>query len=243
MTRLPDAGAAPAEADAMHPGWPTVAYQGTIGSYSEEAVHCLWRRGAHTFPARSFSAALDALRRGDVEWAVIPTWNSTIGTIAPARDAMEAHERAVACVREIDLPVKHCLLARAGTSIDDIRYVGSHPAALAQCAALFRDSPRLTSCAAFDTAGAARDLAQYAPGHEHIAAAHAALEHETTNRPWYADLPFDSPAQLAVIASRRAAQQYGLRVVAFDMQDDPANVTRFAALRAVERSAGEAIEQ
>ncbi|MEO6876850.1 MAG: prephenate dehydratase domain-containing protein, partial [Gemmatimonadaceae bacterium] len=59
--------------------------------------------------------------------------------------------------------------------------------------------------------------------------------------PWFADLPFDSPAQLAVIASRRAAQQYGLQVVAFGVQDDPANVTRFAVLQAVELSAAEAI--
>lgn len=241
MTLLPDPEVTPRDRSAGHTGWPTVAYQGIVGSYGEEAVRRLWRRGAHARPARSFGAALDALRRGDVEWAVIPVWNSTIGTIVPAREAMRAHERAVACVREIYLPVKHCLLARPGTSIDDIRFVGSHPAALAQCATLFFDSPHLTACDAIDTAGAARDLALYAPTLEHAVAAHADGDHAATDRPWYADLAIDSPAQLAVIASRRAAHRYGLSALAFDVQDDPANVTRFAALRAARQSTAEAI--
>jgi prephenate dehydratase len=242
MTRSPDADVASRDDAALRSHWPTVAYQGIVGSYGEEAVRRLWQCRARTYPKRSFAAALDALSRGGVEWAVIPIWNSTIGTIVPARAAMLAHERAVACIQEIDLPVKHCLLARAGTSIDDVRFVGSHPAALAQCAMLFSDAPRLTACDAIDTAVAARDLAQYGRRDTHESVEHATAD-TATDRPWYAGLAIDSPAQLAVIASRRAAQRYGLNVLAFDVQDDPANVTRFAALRAARRSPAEAIGQ
>jgi prephenate dehydratase len=64
----------------------------------------------------------------------------------------------------------------------------------------FLSAHRWRQVSAADTAGAARELAA------------------------------DPDPSLAVIASERAAERYGLAVLARDIQDDPHNVTRFAVL-------------
>lgn len=198
-----------------------VAYQGIAGAFSEEAVHRFWHARAVAHPTSTFAAALDAVVSGDAECAVIPTWNSTIGPIASACAALLEHATSIVRVREVDLPVRHCLLARAGTTLDDVRYVGSHPAALAQCSRLFRGTRPLVACEAFDTAGAALELSRYA---------HAP---DSDREPWYARLPVADAAPLAVIASARAGERYGLVVLQRDVQDDPTNLTRFTVVRAV----------
>jgi prephenate dehydratase len=224
----------PDTADRSEPGnrisrsrQPSVAYQGMAGAFGEDAVRRLWRRGAQTYPTRTFAAALTALVRGDVEWAVIPIWNSTIGVIASSHAVLAEHEAIVEPVREIDVPVRHCLLAHSGVSAGQLRFIASHPAALAQCSKLFAKLPDVARCVASDTAGAAWELAQHA----------RASAAEMTHEPWYATLPVDSARLLGVIASRRAARRYGLAVVRQDVQDDPGNFTRFAVLRA-RRSTG-----
>jgi prephenate dehydratase len=199
---------------------PRAAYQGVAGAYGEEAVQRLWGAHARPHPVRTFAEALEALARGDVEWAVVPIWNSTIGVVAPACAALDEHERTIVRVQEVEVPVRHCLLARPGTSFADVRYVGSHPAALAQCARLFRAHRALTPCEAFDTAGAARDLLAFGNP--------SSRGHPT----WHEHLRADSPARLAAIASASAARHYGLVVLRADVNDDPANVTRFVAVRA-----------
>lgn len=197
-----------------------VAYQGVAGAFGEEAVHRLWPDGASARPARTFSDALSAVANGDADRAVIPTWNSSIGRVDAACAALDARAATIVRDREIDVPVRHCLLALPGTSIDGLRYVGSHPAALAQCAGLFGGAHGLVACDAFDTAGAALELSRYGERAPPDAP------------PWYAGLDVDHPGRLAAIASAGAARHYGLVVLRHDVQDDRTNLTRFVAVRA-----------
>jgi prephenate dehydratase len=197
-------------------------YQGIAGAYGEEAIRRLWRGRAQAVPARTFSEALDELVRGRVPWAVIPVWNSTIGPVAPSRAALRARGSSLTVVREIDIPVRHCLLGLPGTSMADVRFVGSHPVALAQCAKLFAARPELTQCAAFNTAGAARELSLLGDSHRPV------------QQSWCSSLGFDAPGQLAAIASAGAGRQYGLSILCKDVQDDASNVTRFVVVRAQE---------
>jgi prephenate dehydratase len=126
----------------------------------------------------------------------------------------------------VDVPVRHCLLALPGTSIADIRYVGSHPAALAQCTRLFAANDALVACAAFDTAGAARELATLGELGD--------ATRPRTSDTWYSALAIDGPTRLAAIASADAGRQYGLSILREGVQDNPTNVTRFAVVRAKE---------
>ncbi|XP_065866215.1 arogenate dehydratase 3-like [Euphorbia lathyris] len=104
-------------------------------------------------------------------------------------------------VGEVQLPVHHCLLALPGVRKDYINRVISHPQALAQCElTLTKLGLQATREAVDDTAGAA----------EYIAA--------------------NNLRDTAAIASARAADLYGLQILADGIQDDSSNVTRFVML-------------
>lgn len=104
-------------------------------------------------------------------------------------------------VGEVQLPVHHCLLALPGVRKENITRVISHPQALAQCElSLSKLGLNAAREAVDDTAGAA----------EHIAA--------------------NNLRDTAAIASARAAELYGLQILADGIQDDSSNVTRFVML-------------
>ncbi|KAF2300766.1 hypothetical protein GH714_015636 [Hevea brasiliensis] len=104
-------------------------------------------------------------------------------------------------VGEVQLPVHHCLLALPGVRKEYITRVISHPQALAQCElTLNKLGLNAAREAVDDTAGAA----------EYIA---------TNNL-----------RDTAAIASARAAELYGLQILADGIHDDSNNVTRFVML-------------
>ncbi|XP_078433900.1 arogenate dehydratase 1-like [Wolffia australiana] len=104
-------------------------------------------------------------------------------------------------VGEVQLPVHHCLLALPGVQLPHLARVISHPQALAQCElTLNRLGLDVVREAVDDTAGAA----------EFVAA--------------------KGLRDTAAIASSRAAELYGLQVLADGIQDDASNVTRFVML-------------
>jgi prephenate dehydratase len=203
---------------------PLVAYQGVPGAFGEMAVHQFWRDRARPASQPTFGAALETLCRGEANYAVIPIWNSIIGEVIHSRDALAAHESSVVRVGELEVPVSLCLIARPEASMSEIRFVGSHPTALAQCTHFFAEWPAMNPCEAFNTAGAARDIAC----HDAIIRSSAA----SAIVAWYSHLSLSSPTQLAAIASERAAAYYGLTVLRRDVQDDLTNRTRFVVLRA-----------
>ncbi|XP_002989020.2 arogenate dehydratase/prephenate dehydratase 6, chloroplastic [Selaginella moellendorffii] len=104
-------------------------------------------------------------------------------------------------VGEVQLPVHHCLMALPGASIEGIRRVISHPQALAQVEhTLTNLGLQAAREAVDDTAGAA----------QHIVA--------------------NNLRDTAAVASARAAEIYGMDVLASGIQDDPGNMTRFLML-------------
>ncbi|KAK4785009.1 hypothetical protein SAY86_001698 [Trapa natans] len=104
-------------------------------------------------------------------------------------------------VGEVQLPVHHCLLALPGTRMEYLSRVTSHPQALSQCEhTLTKLCPQAAREAVDDTAGAA----------EYIAV--------------------NNLRDTAAIASAKAAELYGLQVLADGIQDDSSNVTRFVML-------------
>lgn len=105
--------------------------------------------------------------------------------------------RDVHIVREFRLRIVHNLIAAPGTGFADVRRVFSHPVALDQCRDLFARNPRLAPEPFYDTAGS--------------------VKHVVGER-----LP-----DAAAIASRRAAQVYGGRILKAGIEDDKKNFTRF----------------
>jgi len=104
-------------------------------------------------------------------------------------------------VGEVQFPVHHCLLALPGVKPENLRRVISHPQALAQCENTLTLMGLNVAREAFDdTAGAA----------EFVAA--------------------NNLRDTASIASARAAEIYGMNILADGIQDDVGNVTRFVML-------------
>jgi arogenate/prephenate dehydratase len=184
-----------------------VAYQGVPGAYSEVAAAAA-APGADPLPCAQFEVAFQALSQWLADTAVLPIENSAGGSVHAVYDLLLRYA-GLHLTGEVALAVSHCLLAPAGTALADVHTVASHPQALAQCAGYLRrlgaangggGGGAITREAADDTAGAARDLARHP-------------------RPG-----------VAAIASARAAELYGLDILASGVQDSADNVTRFLVL-------------
>ena len=144
-----------------------------------------WPGTAQAVPARSFEDTLALVARRECDFAVLPIWNKTIGDIQESRAAFAAQSAALEAVEEIDTPVRHALMALPGASLDSLKWVGSHFAALGQCASYLTARPQVTTVEAYDTAGAAGELSRF-------------NAHEPNS--WFAKLGA-RPDQLAAIAS------------------------------------------
>ena len=175
----------------------TVAYQGIAGAYSEAAAAALFPRETHV-AHRTFADVFGALGSGAVHAAVVPVENTHAGAVADVYDLLRAHPTA-RIVAEAVVRVRHCLLGVPGATLEAVRVARSHPQALAQSGE-FLTSRHIEAEAAYDTAGAAMEVATLAD------------------------------PSVAAIASRRAAMKYGLDVLAEGIETSADNFTRFFAL-------------
>lgn len=174
-----------------------VAFQGEKGAYSEQAVRQFFGDAAATLPCHSFADILQAVQLGQASHAMLPVENSLAGTVIPAYDQLLDHDLRIR--GEVLVKVEHCLMAPSGTTLEQVKRAISHPQALAQCE---KTLARLgiEPVTHYDTAGAAKDLAQNPePG-------------------------------AAAIASALAAQTYGLTILLRSIEDLPFNYTRFFVL-------------
>src|SRR5580692_7581176 len=106
-------------------------------------------------------------------------------------------ESRLSIIAEEIIPIVHNLIGVPGGTIEQVTTVESHPVALAQCERFFHSRPELKRIATEDTAGSVRAI---------IAAADATR---------------------AAIASRRAADFYGGKVLREHLEDNSKNYTRF----------------
>lgn len=174
-----------------------VAFQGEHGAYSEQAVRQHFGEEVGALPCRGFTDIFAAVADGRATYGMLPVENSLAGTVIPAYDCLIDHDLRIQA--EVILRVRHCLMAPAGTSLDDIKRVKSHHQALAQCADTLKRLG-ITPVDHYDTAGAARDLA---------------------NNP---------EPNTGAIASALAAKTYGLEILLEGAEDLDFNFTRFFVL-------------
>lgn len=159
---------------------PTVAYQGEPHSYSYLAAGQLFdtraEGGSQRMGHRTFAGAVEALREGRVDYALLPTENSIAGTIGEIGQLLADSDLYV--VDEETWAVEHVLAVSAGQEQAPITHVRSHPVALAQCSAYLRRIPGAISEPWHDTAGAAASLEREpTPGVAVIASEEACAAH------------------------------------------------------------------
>jgi prephenate dehydratase len=173
-----------------------VGFQGEPGAYSEKAARMLFPTGT-LMPFRSFHKVFEATEITATDFGVVPLENSHAGSINDTYDLLVRH--GVQIVAETIVRISHCLLGPPGMSMSDVKIVYSHPQALEQCEE-FLDSLRVDRMAVYDTAGAAKLVAE------------------------------DGKTGAAAIASDEAAELYGLEVLARDIEDRADNSTKFVAI-------------
>ena len=174
----------------------TIAYQGVQGAYSEQACKNAYE-GYKTIACDTFHEAMWLVEQGDADLAMIPLENSTAGRVEEIYRLIP--KMALHVIGEHFEPVVHCLLSLPDAKLEDLKYVASHPQALAQChnniIAL-----GLKAEAKLDTAGAAKELLEL------------------------------KDMQRAAIASKLAADIYGLQILKDNFEDKHGNNTRFFIL-------------
>lgn len=107
-----------------------VAYSGSEGAFANIAAREIFPT-AQLVGYPNFAAAYEAVRCGTCDCAVLPVENSSAGEVGQVTDMMFDGTLYVNGMYE--LAVRHDLLARKGTRLEDVRTVVSHPQALAQC--------------------------------------------------------------------------------------------------------------
>ena len=169
-----------------------VAFQGERGAYGEMATLQYFPK-ATLIPKKSFQDVFDAA--GKVDYVVVPVENSIEGSVNEIYDLLLQTRMAV--IGEVYQRVRHCLIANKGSK--KIRYVHSHPQALAQCRG-YLQRKKLEPVPAYDTAGAVKMIKE--------------------------GRMLDS----AAIASKRAAELYGMEILDEGIEDRKNNYTRFLVL-------------
>jgi prephenate dehydratase len=175
-----------------------VAFQGEPGAFSEAAAIQLLGEGIVTVPSATFEGMFRSIAEGTADAILAPVENSLAGSVVRVFDLLL--ESRLAIVAETILPIEMQLIALPGASLEDIRWVASHPMALAQCERFFAAHPKWKRVPAEDTAGSVRE----------------AISAGDKSR--------------AAIAGRRAADHYHAVILAERIQDNAENFTRFVLL-------------
>ena len=178
-----------------------VGFFGPFGTFTEQALRTqadLTAAEAVAYP--TVPDVLDAVASGEVDRGVVPIENSIEGVVNFTQDAL-AFDYDLLITREIVLDIEHCLVARPGLTLEDVKVVLSIPVATAQCHRFLRhELPGVEVRAANSTAEAARLVAE------------------------------DEDHGSAAISPHVAADRYGLAVLARDIADHPGNQTRFVVV-------------
>jgi prephenate dehydratase len=134
-----------------------ISFQGVPGAYSDLACRVAYPNLA-TLPCESFESAIDAVREGHADLAMLPCENSLAGRVSDIHHLLP--ESGLFVIGEHFQRVEHCLLAMPGTAIGDLKRAHSHSVALGQVRHSLRHMG-LTPVVQADTAGAAQLVAQW----------------------------------------------------------------------------------
>ena len=175
-----------------------IGFFGPRGTFTEQALLAMpIATDADLVDYKTVSATLDAVRRGEVDSALVPFENSVEGSVSATLDEL-AYGEPLIIVDEVALAVEFALMVRPGTQISDITLYTTHPHAYAQRREWLET---------------ALPDAHFSPALSNAAAA--------------VEVSDPSSRFQAAIGPRIAAEHYGLDIIADDIGDNEAAHTRF----------------
>ena len=176
-----------------------IAIQGIKGSFHHAVAMDYFSPEVALEECLSFDAVVEALLSGKVKQAVMALENSIAGSIIPNYALIDHNNLTI--VGEYNLNIHHNLMALEGQGIEELTEVHSHPMALLQCKAFFKQYPHIKLIEAADTADVARKISE------------------------------EKLLGIAAIAPKEAAHIYGLNLLATSIQTIKNNVTRFVVVQ------------
>ncbi len=176
----------------------TVSYQGEYGAFSEQAAVAYFGSSCVPVPRENFRDVFEDVKKKRSSFGIIPIENSVFGSIHQNFDLLQ--EFPLSIVGELTLRIKMNLMALPESSLKNIRHVYSHPQGLGQSDRFLRTLTNVTLHPYYDTAGAAKMIAQ------------------------------KKLLTSAAIASEQAAKHYKLKVLKKSIETDHRNFTRFLVL-------------
>lgn len=182
----------------MFPKVARVACQGVEGAYSMIACEKLFNT-PNIMYLGNFEGVFSAVENGLCEYGILPIENSTAGSVRKVYDLMLSHNFYI--VRSTRIKVNHCLVAKQGTDIHDIKEIYSHEQAINQCSEFLKElgaDVKVTEVE--NTAVAAQMVAQ------------------------------SGRSDVAALSSYRCAELYGLKSIRSNVQDNGNNHTRFICI-------------
>ena len=110
----------------------TFAYLGPVGTFTEAALKKITCDSDVLIPFVNVTAALNAVRTGDAQYALVPIENSVEGVVARTLDELATGD-PLTIAAEVTLPVSFAFMTKPGTS--KFARIGTHPHAESQCRA------------------------------------------------------------------------------------------------------------
>jgi len=175
-----------------------VAIQGISGSFHHMAAMGYF--GDETFKTiecNSFNSLFDKLKYGDADYAIVAIENSVAGSIIPNYALIK--NSGLKILGEVFLRIEQHLVGLHGQSIEDINEIHSHPMAIEQCSTFLNPLRRkgVKIVVSEDTALSAKRI-----GNNNL-------------------------KNTAAIASKTAAEIYGLQTLSHNIENSKKNFTRF----------------
>ncbi len=133
-----------------------ISFQGALGSYSHQASTKFFKKPL-VVPCESFEEAIEAVRIGKVNKAILPVDNSTYGRVADIHSLLPASKLFITA--EYFLPVDICMLGTKSSSLKTVTSATSHPVLLGQCKNFLKMN-KIKTIAGYDTAGSARLISE-----------------------------------------------------------------------------------
>ena len=181
----------------MFPKVARVACQGVEGAYSMIACEKLFN-SPNIMYLGNFEGVFSAVENGLCEYGILPIENSTAGSVRKVYDLMLSHNFYI--VRSTRIKVNHCLVAKQGTDIHDIKEIYSHEQAISQCSEFLKELGNVKVTEVENTAVAAQMVAK------------------------------SGRSDVAALSSYRCAELYGLKSIKSNVQDNGNNHTRFICI-------------
>jgi prephenate dehydratase len=136
------------------------AYLGPAGTFTEAALLKIATSDDQLIAYANVTAALDAVRKGEVSKALVPIENSVEGVVARTLDELASGEPLV-ITAETTLPVTFSLMTLENKDPKDIKSIATHPHAESQCRSyIAKNYPNAQVIETASTAAAAKGLSK-----------------------------------------------------------------------------------